>query len=281
MCYVSRTTVLNFALVIIATFTCFILTESTKAQDRKYQSYEFTVQTDVSFMDGFVLDIYMPHGPGPFPTTVTLHGASGGKAAMEPITRSLVEKGWVVYNANWLSPKRPIDASLLEKSFEAAGCALRFAAATALNNGGDGEALTVVGLSAGGLAGALVSLAPSEFGKACRVAEQDPTVDLFIGLEGAYLNAAEGRGGLADAIRDRPELATRLDPRTYLNEETNLRVVLFLGNEFRPAVAGTKNFYEALRGAGIHVEVRHTRGPHLATTFTSEVLELLQKYSER
>lgn len=277
MFHMPTATALRLAFAILAVFACSARHESAQAQDRKPQPYKVTVLTDVSYMDEFVLDIYVPFGPGMFPTALTLHGVSDGKAAMEPVARSMAEQGWIVYNANWLAPERPIDAENLERSFEAAGCALRFAAGTASDHGADGKALTVIGLSAGGFAGALISLGSSEFGNACQAAGQDPAVKLFIGLEGAYLNAAVGRGGLAGAIREKPGLATRLDPRTYLDRETELEVMLFLGDRFQPAVAGTEMFYEALRSAGIRAEVRRTSGPHRAATFTQGVLELLRQ----
>jgi acetyl esterase/lipase len=245
-------------------------------QDQPIRSYPVTVHADVPYITGFVLDIYVPDGPGPFPTAVAFHGASGGKGAMEPLARPLAEQGWIVFNANWLAPQRPLDAAVLESSFEAAGCAVRFAGVTARNYGGNGEPLTVVGLSAGGLAGALVSLSPEGFGDVCNRAVQASAVSLFVGLEGAYLNAAEGTGGLAEALRERPDLITRLDPRTYVGETTDLKVVLFLGDEFPAAVPGTESFFDSLRGAAVPVEIRRAIGPHLASTFTQGVLELLR-----
>jgi acetyl esterase/lipase len=246
------------------------------AQDQPVRSYPVTIHTDVPYTAEFVLDIYVPDGPGPFPTAITFHGVTGGKAAMEPLVRPLAEQGWIVFNANWLAPQRPLDAAMLEWSFEAAGCALRFAGATARSYGGDGEPLTVVGLSAGGLAGALVSLSSEGFGDVCKRAAQPTAVSLFVGLEGAYLNAAEGTGGLAEVLRERPDLMTRLDPRTYVGGATDLRVVLFLGDEFPAAVPGTESFLDSLRGAAVPVEIRRAVGPHSVSTFIQGVLELLR-----
>ncbi len=59
-----------------------------------------------------------------------------------------------------------------------------------------------------------------------------------------------------------------------------MRAVLFLGDEFRPAVAGTNAFYDALRLAGVRVELRKTAGPHVAATFAGDVLELLNQQPE-
>jgi len=237
---------------------------------------EVTVHANVSYTAGFVLDVYVPEGPGPFPTAVTFHGASGGKAAMDPIAKSLAELGWIVFNPDWLVPQRPLDAAALESSFEAAGCALRFASAEARDYGGNGDALTVVGLSAGGLAGALVSLSPREFGVACYPTTRAPLVSLFVGLEGAYLNATEGAGGLATAVGGRPDLVTRLDPRTYVSGAKGLRVVLFLGDQFPAAVPGTESFLDSLRGSGVPVELRRAVGPHRAATFVEGVLGVLR-----
>lgn len=268
---------LAVAVVVGCTLTqpCLVL-----GQDRPSAPYEVTVETDIPYADGFTLDVYVPDEPGPFPTAVTFHGASGGKSAMQDLASRLAAQGWVVFNADWLISTRPLDAAALEQSFEAAGCALRFAAGSRREYRGDNRALSVVGLSAGGLAGALVSLDTSEFGTACAAAEEQPHVDLFIGLEGAYLNAAEGSDGLAAAIRERPHLAKRLDPRSYVGQAGSIRVVLFLGDQFRPAVAGTEAFLVSLQAVGVPAEIRRAVGPHRASTFTQGVLELLAEVRE-
>lgn len=249
-------------------------------QERQLGSSEVTVHADVPYADGFVLDIYIPEGSGPFPTALTLHGVSGGKAAMEPIATALAERGWLVFNPNWLVSKRPFDGAGLELSVEAAGCALRFAGSVRRSHGGNSGPLGVIGLSAGGLAGALIALDPSEFGAMCGGAEV-PDVSLFVGLEGAYLNAAEASGGLAAAIEERPDLAIRLDPRTYLAEAARTRMVLFLGDQFTRAVAGTETFLESLRSAGMPAEIRRAVGPHLASTFTQGVLDVVREERQR
>jgi acetyl esterase/lipase len=231
---------------------------------------------DVPYSGQFLLDIHVPEGLGPFPVVVTLHGASGGKAAMSKLAVVLAEHGHVVFNAEWLAPARPLDAAAAVSSFEAAACALRVARTMAEEFDGDSSSLTVIGLSAGGLAGAVVALGDGEFDGQCIAPEGRSRVSLFVGLEGQYIGATE-RGGLAAAAREQPELIRRLDPRTYLEEPGDLRVVLFLGDQFAPAVAPAEDFLTALEAAGVPNELRHATGPHRATTFAEGVVELLQE----
>lgn len=234
------------------------------------------IHRDMPFIDGFLLDVHAPDRPGRLPAVVAFHGASGGKASMTAFASDLAAVGLTVFNAEWLAPERPLGAGAAVRSFEAAACALRFARAHATEYGAEAGSLVVVGKSAGGLAGAVVSLAVGEFAGACDVPGPDPVVALFIGLEGRYVGATDGPGGLEPAAREDPSLVERLDPRSYLDRATAPRVVLFLGDEFAPAVAPAETFLEALRDAGVPAEIRRVQGPHDATTFTAGVLEVLR-----
>jgi acetyl esterase/lipase len=228
---------------------------------------------DVDYFEGFLLDVYVPPGAGPFPTVVTFHGGGGQKSQMAPLATALAEDGYVVFNAQWLA-RPPLDAAATIQSFDAAACALRFAAAEADEYGGEPSTLTVIGMSAGGLAGAVASLSADEFGGVCSVPGDAPPVGLFVGLEGAYIGATES-GGLAGAAREQPELHERLDPRTYLSEPASTRVVLFLGDEFAAAVIPREEFAAALEQAEVRFELREVSGPHAVSTFIDGVLALL------
>ena len=66
-----------------------------------------------------------------------------------------------------------------------------------------------------------------------------------------------------------------------MNAAGNLRVVLFLEDDFTPAVSPTASFLEALEEAGVPTELRHVSGPHRASTFTNGVVELLMEERQR
>lgn len=238
-----------------------------------------TVHSDIPFTDGFRLDVHASDPPGGSPAVVVLHGASGGKASMDAFAAGLAAAGYVVFNAEWLSPRRPLDALAVVRSFEAAACAIRFAAARSAEYGAEAGPLVVVGKSAGGLGGAVVTLAPDEFPGGCDVAGPDPAVSLFIGLDGRYVGATDGPGGLEAAAREDPSLVDRLDPRRYLDRRPLPRIVLFVGDQFAPAVAPAEAFLAALRDAGVAAEIRRVTGPHDAETFTEGVLALLAESS--
>lgn len=240
------------------------------------QASGVAVERDVSYSGRFLVDIHLPAGRGPFPVVVSFHGASGGKAAMSEFAAALAEDGFLVFNAEWLASVRPLDAAAAIRSFDAAACALRFAEARAQDYGGDASSITVIGLSAGGLAGAVVTLDGTEFEGDCDAPRSTPTVALFVGLEGQYSGATED-GGFSAAARERPDLVRRLDPRSYLDRPTPARFVLFLGDRFTPAVAPAESFLADLQAAGLAAELRHVTGPHRASTFTQGVLDLLRE----
>lgn len=251
------------------------------AEEVKHPNYAVQVQSGIAYFDGFELDIYLPEGNGPFPIALVLHGASGGKASMVSLAQVVAEQGYIVFNAEWLSRVRPLSVTALERSMEAAACALRFAPAHAVEYGGDGQPLTVIGSSAGAVSGALITLGADEFGDACEAIGPVPEVALFIGFEGGYFNIAEGADGFAKMIEEKPALAQRMNPLHYLTESPNLRVVLLLGDQFKRAAPVTQKFYEALRGANIQAEIRHLAGPHKASTMMPGVLAILEEESSR
>lgn len=99
--------------------------------------------------EGVTADIVVPEGEGPWPVLVYLHG--GGWVAGSPKTHKKVgyrfaEKGYLVFNVDYrMAPEHPFPTP-----FEDCMQAIRWAAKTAAQYGGDAARLAVGGDSAGG-----------------------------------------------------------------------------------------------------------------------------------
>jgi len=131
------------------------------------------------------LDIYVPAGPGPYPTVVLIRGGPsgiGGRVGLGGFATQLASNGLIVYNADY----RDLASSGggYPEAFQDVACAIRYARATAPNFGGNGV-VTLVGHSFGGFVGSVVALDPTEFTGGC-LEPGSGRPDAFVGLAGNY-----------------------------------------------------------------------------------------------
>ena len=131
------------------------------------------------------LDIYVPDGPGPYPTVVLVRGGPsglGGRVGLGAIASQLASDGLIVYNADYRDLAS--GGGGYPEAFQDVACAIRYARATAPGYGGDGV-VTLVGHSFGGFVGSVVALDPAEFTGGC-LQDGVGRPDAFVGLAGNY-----------------------------------------------------------------------------------------------
>jgi acetyl esterase/lipase len=131
------------------------------------------------------LDIYVPDGPGPYPTVVLVRGGPsglGGRVGLGAIASQLASDGLIVYNADYRDLAS--GGGGYPQAFQDVACAIRYARATAPGYGGDGI-VTLVGHSFGGFVGSVVALDSAEFTGGCLQAGIGRP-DAFVGLAGNY-----------------------------------------------------------------------------------------------
>lgn len=131
------------------------------------------------------LDIYVPAGPGPYPTVVLIRGGPsgiGGRVGLGSLATQLASDGLIVYNADYRDLAS--GGGGYPEAFEDVACAIRYARATAPSLGGNGV-VTLVGHSFGGYVGSVVALDPTEFAGGCLVSGIGRP-DAFVGLAGNY-----------------------------------------------------------------------------------------------
>jgi len=210
------------------------------------------------------LDVYAPTEPGPWPVVVILHGAAETKLTLADLSQEIAEQGAVVFTPDW-----PVGSPLVLTMNDGEGfregsedltCAARFARATATDYGGDPARVTLVGYSAGGGAGAGVTLAGDDLDRLweefasirggpppqvdCLVSGVSALSDAFVGLAGGY--------DFADFLKEEDrELWEIVSPYALIGGNPNLRVRLIHGDRdvFVP-VEVTVEFHEALEEAG-------------------------------
>ena len=133
------------------------------------------------------LDIYVPTGPGPFPTVVLARGGPGGlggRRYLATFARELASRGLLVFNADYRD--MAADGGGYPAAFQDLSCAVRFARSEASRYGGDAGPLTLVGHSLGAWVGSVVALDADEFKGGC-LADGSGRPDAFVGLAGNYL----------------------------------------------------------------------------------------------
>jgi acetyl esterase/lipase len=139
---------------------------------------------DIPYTSGRALDVYWPSAGSVWPVVVFLHGGDIDKRLMGALATAVAGQGAVVFVPAYQSDEPPPDK--IVTGAEQVACAVRFARAYGTEYGGDPARIVIVGHSAGGAFGALISLAGDEYHGACSVTEGSAVPDLFIGLDGAY-----------------------------------------------------------------------------------------------
>jgi acetyl esterase/lipase len=132
------------------------------------------------------LDVYVPSGPGPYPTVVLLRGGPGGiggRIYLDSFATSLAATGLLVFS---------IDVRDLAsggggypEAMQDAACGIRFARAESTKYGGDGGPVTLIGHSFGSYIGAVLALNPVEYEGGC-LYDGLGRPDAFVGFAGCY-----------------------------------------------------------------------------------------------
>ena len=145
---------------------------------------EINEELNIHYKSDEKLDVYSPVIQNHWPVVLILHGGGVDKKSIRSLSVVLAEQGAVVFTPEYQSYEPPPDQILT--GVNDAACAVRYARAHAGEYGGDPDRVIVVGHSAGGAFGAVISLAGDRFHGDCLVEEGSAIPDRFIGLDGAY-----------------------------------------------------------------------------------------------
>ena len=226
-----------------------------------------TRKVEYSTTSGRQLDIHQPAGAGPFPVAVVVHGAAQNRSNFSSLASALAAEGVLVYNVD-VAMAVPFDETMA-----GIACAVRFAAATAADHGGDPGHLTLVGNSAGASAGLIVALAGDEVARDC-VADDPVTLDAVVGYEGPYdwATTVYGPIDLPAVEATEPDLWAAADPYTHLGGNPDLVVRLLHGDDtgrawYEIPRAVSVDMHGALVDAGYDAEITLIDGAnHTAIT---------------
>jgi len=141
------------------------------------------------------LDIYIPTGPGPYPTVVLLRGGPGGiggRSYVASFAEQLAASGLLVYSIDVRDLAS--EGGGYPQAMQDTACAIRYARATSTSYGGDGDAVTLVGHSFGAYIGSVVAVNPLEYQGGCLYGGSGRP-DAFVGLAGCYNVAGGGNAG--------------------------------------------------------------------------------------
>lgn len=213
-------------------------------------------------------DVFAPSEKGAWPVVVTLHGGgwfAGDRNSMNLLADRLAGRGMVVFNPSYRTVAL---GGRFPTTVDDVACAVGHARETADRFTDTPDRVVVVGYSAGAHLGALVTLAPGQFGTECG----DGTslgVDAFVGLAGPYDT------DLFDFLlapwfgtdrADDPEPWKQGNPFTYVQLAPEVPVLLLHGDadQVVPPIF-SESFAAALEDAGIPVQLELLSGAEHGT----------------
>ena len=132
------------------------------------------------------LDIYVPTGPGPYPSVVLVRGGpygADGRQYLDSFAQSLASQGLLVFNIDIRDLAS--QGGGYPQAMQDVACGIRYARAVATTYGGDGGPVTLVGHSFGAYVASLVALNPVEYQGGCLYGGSGRP-DAFVGLAGCY-----------------------------------------------------------------------------------------------
>jgi acetyl esterase/lipase len=210
-----------------------------------------------------VLDVIQPHGDGPWPITVLVHGGGwvgGERADVSDLAALLATRGMLVYN---ISYRTMALGGSYPTAYQDVACGVRFARATAQEYGGNPSSVTLAGYSAGAHLAAVVALAGDEFDGDC-LAGGSGLPDAFVGIAGPYdsdqfspLLIPFFGGPRADAA----DAWSAGNPYSYVDRRISLPIHLLQGTaDGTVPQRFTLDFAAALEAAGHTVELTIIEG---------------------
>lgn len=179
-----------------------------------------------------LLDVYAAQDGGEgLPVVVIFHGGPGavdkGYSMYSRLAIDLVERGAVVFSANWSSPlSHPDTDDALAGMFrevQGASCAVSYAVERAADFGGDPDKLVLLGHSAGAMVSSVIGLRQTDPLPGCFVEMRPLEVDRVVLFEGDWLFQDPYWDQWKDGI---PTIRTAFTPWTWMDAEHKPAVTL-------------------------------------------------------
>lgn len=193
---------------------------------------------------------------------VLVHGGgwlAGSPTSIEPLGRSLAERGAVVFNASYRTDR---NGGGYPATFDDIACAVAFARHQAEDLGATGQ-LSLVGHSAGAHLAAVIASNTNLFGLECPFTESS-VPDRVVGLAGIYRLEAVApimERFLGGDAQTAPEAWEAADPFRHLDDLVGVEFLLVHGTDDRIApAASSQQLADALAAAGVAVELELIEG---------------------
>jgi poly(3-hydroxybutyrate) depolymerase len=169
-----------------------------------------------------MLDVWAPANVDGAPVLILLDGLTPDRERTAEMAAAPAARGYVVLNADWQSHSSDGVVNLNTSGAFHAACVVRFARAHAGEFGGDPEAVTVIGYSAGGSWAALLALnGDAVTGQCSEAASVSAAPDAFVGLGGGfeYLVIGSPEVGVGAGVFDAdPALWEMMNPYQHLDD---------------------------------------------------------------
>lgn len=268
-------------------------------------------RTDIVYADDGVgehkLDLYMPTGKGngPFPTIVWVHGGgwAGGEKGdinnteikIDQFRDLLLEHGYAIAAVEYrLMPKVKFPVPMQDVA-----AAVRYLKKNSAQLGLDPERFVLGGDSAGGHLATMTAMTSDkpDLQGSIGVTDADTKVRAIVDYyaifdltkrtedqqngpcQRAKPGAESSHGQLIGADPDSPEgepIAAKASPQTYVSPQTPPTIIFYGSQDCTTPPAQHERFYEALKAAGVPVEITKIDAPHANPQFF-ETQELKDK----
>jgi acetyl esterase/lipase len=206
-------------------------------------------------------DVYRPVSGEGLPVVVMLHGTAGDRTEFDGLAREVAASGAVVYVPTWPviaeMPETEEVGELYWRQTEAVVCSLRHARATAADQGGDPDDLTVLGHSGGATVGARVAV----------VAEPPwPDIDCYPGVSHAPVRLISTGGDFTGSYSYATTFPEHYAPYDVfgLAPTNDVEVRMYQGfNDWNVnSATETTAFDEYLTGAGVDSQAAYLDTGH-------------------
>lgn len=233
---------------------------------------EGEVRRDLSYHDGDphrVLDVHLPSAEGPLPAVILVHGGSwarGSRSRMQRVAWKAMERGYAAVNIEYrLVPEHRYPAQLADVLD--AVCWVR---ANAGSLGIDPDRIALWGYSAGGHLSLLAAARPdlATAGSGC-AGEQAQVQACVAGAGPTDLRLFGGARPVKDFLGGSPEEISSIyeEASPLLAADSGYPpTFLYHGrNDWIVNIEHSRRMHEALKGAGVTVELFETEGGHIST----------------
>ncbi|HEX5471422.1 MAG TPA: alpha/beta hydrolase [Lacipirellulaceae bacterium] len=234
-------------------------------------------------------DVYMPHGSGPFPGMLVVHGGAwtaGSRDELAPIARAFAERGYTAVAITYrLAPQYKFPAQIYDCE-----AAVRWMRSHAKELKIDPDRIGGFGYSAGGHLVALLGTIHDNDLREPGIAADAPSARLEVVLAGGapcdFRVMAEGNKQLSywlgGSRAEKPDVYREASPATYIQSDDPPMFFFHGENDLLVPISSPTRMVGLLKNAGVAAEIYTVKGAgHIQAIFSRPAVERAMGFADR